>query len=108
MRTIKQVQLWGKLTGIASILYGIGSSILLSPLSFVYILPGLISIFIGGLLYHIGRQARVADQSEDDSVEAVFPVIRSYSTLLMVLGIVIGISLICFIIFYGYIWIGKG
>lgn len=99
---VQRIKTWGKIIGVVTILYGVISIILSFFTLLLYIIPGLVSIFIGKLLYDVGHQASLVMQSDDESISLaqVQPILHKYSKLLMTLGIVIIFTILCYVTFF--------
>lgn len=81
-------------------LYGVASIVFSFYTSFFYVIPALISIFIGKLLVDVGLAAKKSLQSDDESIHIVQPVIHTYSRFLFVFGIVIVGTIASYLVFF--------
>lgn len=96
---LRRISLWGKMVGSMTLIYGIVAIIVGMLTYYVHIIPGLVSIFLGKLLFDMGREAKKALQSTEEGENAVGKVIRSYSVFIACLGILILITIVCYIAF---------
>lgn len=102
---IKRIKTWGRLIGIGSMLYGVVSIVLSFYTSFWYVIPAILSIFIGKLLFDIGHEAKKVQQADGESIGIVQPVLKKYSTFLFAFSIIIIVTLASYLAFLGYIYI---
>lgn len=102
---IKRIKTWGRLIGIGSMLYGLVSIVLSFYTSLWYVIPAILSIFIGKLLYDIGHEAKKVLKSEEQSVSIFQPVLKKYSTFLFAFSIIIIVTIASYLAFMGYIYI---
>lgn len=86
-------------------LYGVTSIVFSFSTSLFYVIPGLVSIFIGKLLVDVGLAAKKAFQSDDDTLGIVQPVIHTYGRFLFVFGIVIVGTIASYLAFFLFIYI---
>lgn len=91
-KTIKRISTWGKIVGIISMIFGILSALGGLFLFIVGAIPGLISTYLGYLIYKTGRAA--GEYLEQESDEAIVEMLEAYSKYLLVSGILVIISLV--------------
>ena len=96
------IKRWGRIIGIGLILYGVISIIYSFFTSFAFIIPAIISIFIGKLLYDIGHEANRVVQSGEDSLSMIQVLLHKYLRFLVTVGIVIGVTIVSYITFFIY------
>ena len=97
---IKRISIWGRLVGLASMMYGAIITIFSFVDSLLYSIPGLLSIFMGKLLFDIGQEAKNALKSEEETVAVAEKMIKKYGLYLMVIGGVMVLSIIVLAVFF--------
>jgi len=97
---LKRIRSWAKIIGVGTLLYGVISIIMSFFTSFMQLIPAIISIFIGKLLYDIGHEAGKVLNLDDESISFVEPILQKYSRFLTIIGIVMIITICAFIIFF--------
>lgn len=100
MTYVKRIHVLGKIVGIMLMLYG-GASVIFGFLStLVFILPGIITLFLGVLLFRIGQEAKKVLRTDDQLIYGVHRIFHTYSLYLMILGILAIITILFYIGFY--------
>lgn len=97
---IKRISVWGRVIGFASMLHGLIIIIVGLMESFLYSIPGIVSILIGTLLFYVGQESKKALKSEEETIHAVQQIIKKYGFLLLCLGVLVILSILTVVAFF--------
>ncbi len=97
---IKRISVWGRIIGIASVLYGLIFMIVGFMESLLYSIPGIVSILIGKLLFDVGHESKRALKSEEEAIHVAQQIIKRYGLLLLCLGVLVILSILTVAAFF--------
>src|SRR5699024_5732213 len=102
---LKRISIWGRIVGIIIATYGLLIILIAFFTYYVLILSGLVSVWLGKLIFNIGLEAKRVLQSEENSIQIkdIEILFRRYKYFLFILSLLIVIAFLIHVGLYMYI-----
>lgn len=102
---LKRISIWGRVVGIITAIYGIIVIAIAFFTYYIFIISGLVSIWLGKLVFNIGREAKKVLQKEETPIQIkdVKAVFNKYTYFLFILSLLIAITVLSHFAIYIYI-----
>lgn len=102
---LKRISIWGRIVGIITATYGFIVIFFALFTYYVFILSGLVSIWLGKIIFNIGLEAKKVLHTEEESIQMndIETLLHKYSYFLFILSLLIVITVLFHFGFYIYI-----
>lgn len=102
---LKRISFWGRIIGIIAAIYGLTAITIAFYTYYSFIISGLVSLWLGKLIFNIGGEAKKVLQTEDTSIHIkdAKGVFNKYTYFLFILSLLIAITVLSHFAIYIYI-----